>query len=90
VAAVVPTFMQETGDDARPIEDKIREFARLPEHIRLTAEEVAEIRRIGDNTGCMMLKGASQRHAEHLRPDEWPMRPELLELAGRYGLGTDW
>ena len=90
VASVVPTFMQEVGASARPIEDKIREFARLPEHIRLTPEEVVEIRRIGDNTGCMMLKGASQRHTAHLRPDEWPMRPELLELAERYGLGTDW
>lgn len=90
VASVVPTFMQEAGDAARPIEDKIREFARLPESVRFTPEEVDAIRRIGDNTGCMMLKGASQRHTEHLRPDEWPMRPELLALAERYGLGTAW
>ena len=24
------------------------------------------------------------------RPDEWPMRDDLVELAGRYGLGSDW
>ena len=89
VESVVPTFIQEAGDDARPIEDKIREFAALPD-VRLTPEEVAEIRAIGDNTGCMMLKGASKRHASSERPDEWPMRDDLLEVAGRYGLGSDW
>ena len=89
VESVVPTFIQEAGDGARPIEDKIREFAALP-NIRLTAEEVEAVRQIGDNTGCMMLKGASKRHTASERPDEWPMRGDLLELAGRYGLGTDW
>ena len=48
------------------------------------------IRQIGDNTGCMMLKGASKRHSTSERPDEWPMREDLLEVAGRYGLGSDW
>ena len=73
----------------RPIEDKIREFGALPD-VRFTAEEVEQIRQIGDNTGCMMLKGASNRHQTSERPDEWPMRPELLELAERHGLGQEW
>jgi len=90
VESLVPTFMQEVSDGARPIEDKIRDFAKLPADIRFTPEEVEQVSRIGDNTGCMMLKGASQRHTEHLRPDEWPMRPDLLELAARYGLGDRW
>ena len=89
VESVVPTFIQEAGETARPIEDKIREFAALP-NIRLTAEEVEAIRQIGDNTGCMTLKGASKRHETSERPDEWPMREDLLELAGRYGLGSEW
>jgi aryl-alcohol dehydrogenase-like predicted oxidoreductase len=89
VESVVPTFIQEAGAGARPIEDKIREFAALPD-IRLTQEEVEAVRQIGDNTGCMMLKGASHRHATSERPDEWPMRQDLLELADRYGLGADW
>ena len=89
VASTVPTFVQEAGDDARPIEDKIREFAALPD-VRLSAAEVEEVRRIGDNTGCMLLKGASQRHHESARPDEWPMRPDLLELAARHHLGSEW
>ncbi len=89
VESVVPTFIQEAGEGARPIEEKIHEFAALP-GIRLTEEEVDAVRRIGDNTGCMMLKGASKRHATSERPDEWPMREDLLELAGRYELGADW
>jgi aryl-alcohol dehydrogenase-like predicted oxidoreductase len=89
VECVVPTFIQEAGDNARPIEDKIRDFGKMPD-VRLTPEEVEAVRRIGDNTGCMKLKGASQRHATSERCDEWPMRPELLELAERYGVGTDW
>jgi len=89
VESVVPTFIQEAGDQARPIEERIREFAVMPE-LRLSAEEVAEVKAIGDNTGCMMLKGASKRHETSERPDEWPMREDLLELAGRYGLGQEW
>jgi aryl-alcohol dehydrogenase-like predicted oxidoreductase len=89
VESVVPTFIQEAGDGARLIEDKIREFAALPD-IRLSPEEVEIVRQIGDNTGCMQLKGASKRHATSERPDEWPMRDDLLVIAGKYELGTDW
>ncbi|KAB2640018.1 MAG: aldo/keto reductase [Verrucomicrobia bacterium] len=89
VASVVPTFMQESTAAARPIEGKIREFARLPD-LRLSPQEVAAVSLIGDNTGCMTLKGASHRHTTSERPDEWPMRQELLELAARHGLGADW
>ena len=89
VESVVPTFIQEAGDGARLIEDKIREFGKMPD-LRFTAEEVESIRQIGDNTGCMSLKGASKRHATSERPDEWPMREDLLELAERNGLGDAW
>jgi aryl-alcohol dehydrogenase-like predicted oxidoreductase len=89
VESVVPTFIQEGGEDARPIEDQIRDFAATPD-IRLTPEESETVRQIGDNTGCMMLKGASKRHSVSERPDEWPMREDLLELAGRHGLGDNW
>ena len=89
VECVVPTFIQEAGEDARAIEDKICEFGKMPD-IRLNAEEVEAVRQIGDNTGCMLLKGASKRHDTSERCDEWPMRSELLELAQREGLTTDW
>ncbi len=89
VECVVPTFIQEAGESARPIEDKIREFGKMPD-LRFTEEEVEMIREIGDNTGCMTLKGASQRHSSSERCDEWPMRPELLELAEKQNIGTSW
>ncbi len=91
VKSVVPTLIQEAGDGARSIEDKLAELAALPAENILSAEEVETIRQIGDNTGCMTLKGASQRHeGQEPRADEWPMRPELLSLAGRWELGSAW
>jgi len=91
VKCVVPTVIQEAGENAVPIEDKIRDYASLPEDFTFSAEEVEAIRKMGDNTGCMMLKGASQRHESPCdRPDEWPMRDDLLELAGKYGLTKEW
>jgi aryl-alcohol dehydrogenase-like predicted oxidoreductase len=91
VKCVVPTVIQEAGDNAVLIEDKIRDYASLPEDARLTAEEVEEIRAIGDNTGCMILKGASKRHDGPCeRPDEWPMREDLLQLASQYELTQEW
>ena len=89
VKSVTPTFIQEQNEGARPIEEKIKNFGKLSD-IRLTSEEVKMISKIGDNTGCMTLKGASQRHATSERPDEWPMRPELLEVAERYELAGTW
>lgn len=91
VKSVVPTMIQEHGDDARPIESKLDELAALPTENLLSPEEVETIRSIGNNEGCMLLKGASQRHAgQEPRPDEWPMRDDLLSLAARWGLGTGW
>ena len=91
VRSVVPTFIQEAGENARPVEEQIDDLAAMPTDIVFTAEELEEIRVIGDNTGCMKLKGASQRHDGPCeRPDEWPMREELLELADAHGVGRDW
>lgn len=91
VKSVVPTVIQEAGEDAVPIEDKILDYAATPQDFRFSAEEVEAIRAMGDNTGCMKLKGASQRHDGPCdRPDEWPMRAELLDLAGQYGLTKEW
>ena len=90
VRSVVPTVIQETGDEARPLDGKVRELAETPAHVRLTPEEIDEMARIGDNTGCMMLKGAGRRHAGSQRPDEWPMRADLLETLRRHGLPVDW
>jgi aryl-alcohol dehydrogenase-like predicted oxidoreductase len=86
VECVVPTLIQEAGPDARPIEDKRAELAALSAEQKLAAEDVAAIRAIGDNTGCMALKGASPEHEGEERPDRWPLSEELAEVGGRWGI----
>jgi len=85
VRCVVPTLIQEEGDGARPIEEKRDELAALPE-VALSEEEVAEIRTIGDNFGSMTLKGASPEHQGEVRPDRWPLTPELTAAGERWGV----
>jgi aryl-alcohol dehydrogenase-like predicted oxidoreductase len=84
VACVAPTLIQEVGPHARPVEDKRAELAALPPVIRLSAADVDEIRRIGDNTGSMALKGASPQYQGDERPDRWRMDERLLEVARRW------
>jgi aryl-alcohol dehydrogenase-like predicted oxidoreductase len=86
VECVVPTLIQETGANARPIEEKRAELAALPAEERLSDEDVAAIRAIGDNTGCMALKGASPDHEGPDRPDRWPLSEELAEVGDRWGI----
>jgi aryl-alcohol dehydrogenase-like predicted oxidoreductase len=84
VECVVPTLIQETGPEARPIEAQRAELAALPNEQRLSEEDVAAIRAIGDNTGCMALKGASPQHEGDERPDRWPLTEELAEVGARW------
>ncbi|HET7484796.1 MAG TPA: aldo/keto reductase [Solirubrobacterales bacterium] len=86
VECVVPTLIQEAGPNARPIEDKRAELAALPAEQVLGAEDVAAIRAIGDNTGCMALKGASPEHEGDERPDRWPLSEDLAAVGGRWGI----
>jgi aryl-alcohol dehydrogenase-like predicted oxidoreductase len=86
VECVVPTLIQEAGPQARPIEEKRAELAALPEEARLSGEDVAEIRAIGDNTGCMALKGASPEHEGKDRPDRWSLDEELAGVGERWGI----
>ena len=90
VKSVGPTFVQEAGEDARSIEDKVAEFAALPD-VTLTPDEVKRVMEIGNNEGCMELKGASLRH-EGLdpQPDHWPMREELEPFASKWHLNPTW
>jgi aryl-alcohol dehydrogenase-like predicted oxidoreductase len=86
VACVAPTLIQEPGPGARAIEDKRAELAAVPAEVMLSADEVAEIRAAGDNTGSMALKGAAPDHEGEPQPDRWPLTPELAALAGRWGI----
>jgi aryl-alcohol dehydrogenase-like predicted oxidoreductase len=84
VQCVAPTLLQEAGAGARPVEDKRAELAALPPEIRLTAEEVAELRTIGDNSGSMLLKGAAADHEGPALPDRWQLDERLAGLAARW------
>jgi aryl-alcohol dehydrogenase-like predicted oxidoreductase len=89
VACVTPTLIQEAGEGARPIEDKRAELAALPAEHRLGEEEVREIGAIGDNSGCMALKGATPDHDGEERPDRWTVSPELAEVAERWEIDPE-
>jgi aryl-alcohol dehydrogenase-like predicted oxidoreductase len=86
VACAAPTLIQEAGDHARPVEAKREEVASLPAELRLSREDIDTIRALGDNTGCMALKGASPQHSGELRPDRWPLDERLERLARRWGI----
>jgi aryl-alcohol dehydrogenase-like predicted oxidoreductase len=86
VACVAPTLIQESGPGARAIEDKRAELAAVSLPPVLSAEEVEEIAALGDNTGCMALKGAAPGYSGDPLPDRWPLTAELTALAGRWGI----
>ncbi len=86
VECVVPTLIQETGPEARPIEEKRAELAALSGERVLSDADAEEIRAVGDNTGCMALKGASPVHEGEERPDRWALSPELAAVGERWGI----
>ncbi|HUC06825.1 MAG TPA: aldo/keto reductase [Solirubrobacterales bacterium] len=86
VECVVPTLIQETGPEARTIEQQRAELAALPAEQRLGDEDIAAIRAVGDNTGCMVLKGANPQHEGDERPDRWELSSDLVEVGSRWGI----
>jgi aryl-alcohol dehydrogenase-like predicted oxidoreductase len=86
VECVAPTLIQEVGPEARTIESERAELAAIPAEIRLSAEDVAAIRAIGDNTGRMALKGANPSFEGEEQPDRWALSPELVEVGDRWGI----
>ena len=97
VRCVAPTLIQEPGADGRPprpIEAKRAELAAVADLSRtpraqLSDAEVTELRALGDNTGCMALKGASVLHEGASQPDRWALTGELAELAARWQIAPE-
>ena len=89
VACVAPTLIQEVGPEARTIESQRAELAAIPAEERLSADDVAAIRAIGDNTGCMALKGANPSFEGEEQADRWPLSPELAAVGGRWGIDPE-
>jgi hypothetical protein len=90
---VAPTLIQESGSagrPARPIEEKRQELAEAGSlGAVLSEQELAELRRIGDNSGSMALKGASLEHEGEPRADRWPLSEELRALADRWSIAPE-
>jgi aryl-alcohol dehydrogenase-like predicted oxidoreductase len=89
VACVAPTLIQEVGPEARPIEDKRAELAALPAEQRLSESDIAAIRAIGDNTGSMILKGASPAFEGDEQPDRWALSDDLVAAGSRWGIDPE-
>ncbi|MEO6857594.1 MAG: aldo/keto reductase [Solirubrobacteraceae bacterium] len=89
VSCVAPTLIQEVGPEARSVEAKRAEVAALPAEMRLSPDDVAELRAIGDNTGSMALKGASPAHSGAEQPDRWGLDARLEEVARRWEIEPD-
>jgi hypothetical protein len=89
VRCVVPTFIQEAGPMHKTVEDQRRELATTPRETVLTPADIAEIDRLGDNRGCMALKGGTPGHNGPQMPDSWPMAPDLEAVASRWGIAPD-
>ena len=89
VSSVAPTLIQEIGEGARPIEEKRADLAALPADQRLSESDHEAIRSIGDNTGRMVLKGASPVHDGDERADAWALSDELAAVGGRWGIDPE-
>jgi len=85
VQSVIPTLIQEIGEGARSIESKIDDLAALPE-VELSASEVEEIALVGNNKGCMELKGANPGYDGEPLPDRWMLNADLQGVAERWGI----
>ncbi len=89
VRCVVPSLIQESGESARAIEDKRAELAAVTAQGVLGEQELRAIRAIGDNAGCMSLKGASVEHDGSPLADRWGLDHDLAQVAERWGIDPE-
>jgi aryl-alcohol dehydrogenase-like predicted oxidoreductase len=87
VKSVVPTLIEETGG-TKSIESKLDQLASLPD-VSLSEEDREEIGRIGDNRGCMALKGANRSHTTAAEADRWGISADLEDVGKRWGIDPD-
>ncbi|MFT4691187.1 MAG: aryl-alcohol dehydrogenase-like predicted oxidoreductase [Limisphaerales bacterium] len=85
IKGVVPTLIQEAGDDAKTFEAKLDDLAALPE-FELPAEDVQAMTDIGNNKGCMNLKGGNPNFDGEEQPDQWQINPDLVGVAERWNI----
>ena len=88
VKSVIPTLIQEIAPAKKTIESKIDELAALPD-VQLSEEDVERIAHIGDNKGCMALKGANRSHTTTAEPDKWSLSNDLELVGKRWSIDPD-
>ena len=54
--------------------------------LKIVKDWKASIDAVGDNTGCMALKGGSPVHEGDPRADAWPLDDDLRATASRWGI----
>ena len=86
VRCTAPTLIQEAGPEARAVEQKRAELAATPADVRLSADDVAALRAIGDNAGSMALKGGVPDHEGPALADRWAVDEHLRAVAARWGI----
>jgi aryl-alcohol dehydrogenase-like predicted oxidoreductase len=91
VESVIPTLIQEVGANAKPVEAKIDELAALGTDgrlasLKLPAEDCQHLADIGNNKGCMELKGGNPGHAGDPLPDRWALNSDLEAVSRRWNI----
>jgi aryl-alcohol dehydrogenase-like predicted oxidoreductase len=91
VRSVIPTLIQEAGGGTKPIETKVDELAALEtdprlKTLKLSNDELQALGGIGNNKGCMALKGANPAHVGEAEADHWSLRPELVQAGREWGI----
>ena len=88
VHSVIPTIIQEADPNSKPIEAKVEELATLPD-LKLSEDECQHLAEIGNNKGCMALKGANRSHTAEPEADHWGLNPDLEAVGKRWGIDPD-
>lgn len=88
VKSVIPTFIQEVDPTSKTIEAKVAEMAKLPE-LTLSEADSNWIADIGNNKGCMALKGANRSHSGEPEADHWGVSNDLEAVGKRWGIDPD-
>jgi aryl-alcohol dehydrogenase-like predicted oxidoreductase len=88
VRSVIPTLIQEADPGGKTIERKVEELATLPQ-LALTESECALLEEIGNNKGCMALKGASRAHEGEPEADRWGVSEDLAAVGQRWSIDPE-
>ncbi len=89
VRSVIPTLIEEKS--GKSIETKVDELAAVGTDprlasLKLSADEVNAIAAIGNNKGCMALKGGNPEHQGDAQPDRWTLNDDLESIGKRWGI----